>query len=283
MWASRGIHPPSAGSAPLASGKSYNRLTGGSLRCLLTSAAEELVGRSLAASTSKAPCNAIIAPLRRRSSGGQGDRRAVGGRVAIIRSKGNSVPASDRPFHAEQTPVTLWLWQPDPQSLDAPHPAEEHEADRLERTLRAMEREVQRLIDAYQASVIELPELRDRRYQIEDRGQMLRARLGESGVNARNGSRKSACSRAWTRSAPVFRRPSSNHLLRSSARCFGWSSIGSSSRTPGWSSATSCPPAPQGNRLNRDEMPHWQDGCLRPGRPRWSQSGKLLTSLPFSA
>jgi transposase len=39
----------------------------------------------------------------------------------------------------------------------------------------------------------------------------------------------------------------------------------------------------QGNRLNRDEMPHWQDGCLRPGRPRWSQSGKLLTSLPFSA
>src|SRR3954453_7942657 len=35
-------------------------------------------------------------------------------------------------------------------------------------------------------------------------------------------------------------------------------------------SSASCV-APQGNRLNRDERPHWQDGCLRPGRPRWSQ------------
>ena len=39
----------------------------------------------------------------------------------------------------------------------------------------------------------------------------------------------------------------------------------------------------QGNRLNRDEMPHWQDSCLTPGPPQWSQSGKLLTSPPFSA
>ena len=35
--------------------------------------------------------------------------------------------------------------------------------------------------------------------------------------------------------------------------------------------------------LNRDEMPHWQDSCLTPEPPRWSQSGKLLTSPPFSA
>ena len=41
--------------------------------------------------------------------------------------------------------------------------------------------------------------------------------------------------------------------------------------------------APQGNRLNRDGMPHWQDSCLRPGPPQWSPSGKLLTSPPFFA
>jgi hypothetical protein len=41
--------------------------------------------------------------------------------------------------------------------------------------------------------------------------------------------------------------------------------------------------APQGNRLNRDEMPHWQDSCLRPGLPQWFQSGKLLTIRPFFA
>jgi site-specific DNA recombinase len=38
---------------------------------------------------------------------------------------------------------------------------------------------VQRLIDAYQAGIIELPELRDRRHQVEDRGRMLRTRLDE--------------------------------------------------------------------------------------------------------
>jgi len=40
---------------------------------------------------------------------------------------------------------------------------------------------------------------------------------------------------------------------------------------------------PQGNRLNRDEMPHWRDRCLRPRSPQWFQSGKLLTSPPFFA
>ena len=39
----------------------------------------------------------------------------------------------------------------------------------------------------------------------------------------------------------------------------------------------------QGNRLNRDEMPYWQDSCLRLGPPQWFQSGKLLTSPPFFA
>src|SRR4051812_34824754 len=39
----------------------------------------------------------------------------------------------------------------------------------------------------------------------------------------------------------------------------------------------------QGNRLSRDEIPHWQDSCLTPGPRQWSQSGKLLTSRPFFA
>src|SRR4051812_39900013 len=42
-------------------------------------------------------------------------------------------------------------------------------------------------------------------------------------------------------------------------------------------------PRPQGNRLSRDEIPHWQDSCLTPGPSQWSQSGKLMTSRPFFA
>ena len=53
------------------------------------------------------------------------------------------------------------------------------EQERLERKLRALEREVQRLIDAYQADVIELPELRERRQRIDDHGRALRERLAE--------------------------------------------------------------------------------------------------------
>jgi hypothetical protein len=53
------------------------------------------------------------------------------------------------------------------------------EQERLERQLRAREREVQRLIDAYQAEVIELPELQERRQRIDDHGRALRERLTE--------------------------------------------------------------------------------------------------------
>jgi site-specific DNA recombinase len=54
---------------------------------------------------------------------------------------------------------------------------DERERERLERKLQALDGEVQRLIDAYQASVIDLPELQTRRQRVEDHGTALRARL----------------------------------------------------------------------------------------------------------
>jgi site-specific DNA recombinase len=56
---------------------------------------------------------------------------------------------------------------------------DEHERDRLARKIAALDREVQRLIDAYQAEVIDLTELKQRRVRIEEHGQVLRARLAE--------------------------------------------------------------------------------------------------------
>jgi site-specific DNA recombinase len=53
------------------------------------------------------------------------------------------------------------------------------ERARLERKLAALDREVTRLIDAYQAEVIELTELAERRQRITDQGRMLRERLRE--------------------------------------------------------------------------------------------------------
>jgi site-specific DNA recombinase len=57
--------------------------------------------------------------------------------------------------------------------------ADERERERIDRKMKTLEREVQRLVDAYQAGVIELDELRDRRRRLEDHGQMLRGRVGE--------------------------------------------------------------------------------------------------------
>ncbi len=56
---------------------------------------------------------------------------------------------------------------------------EEQERERIGRKLTAQQREVQRLVDAYQAEVIELDELRDRRQRIEDHGRVLTDRLRE--------------------------------------------------------------------------------------------------------
>jgi site-specific DNA recombinase len=55
----------------------------------------------------------------------------------------------------------------------------EQERVRLERKLASLDREVTRLIDAYQAEVIDLTELAERRQRIEDQGRMLRERVRE--------------------------------------------------------------------------------------------------------
>ena len=56
---------------------------------------------------------------------------------------------------------------------------QERERSRIERKLKALEREVDRLIDAYQAEVIDLSELKERRERIEEHGRMLKRRLSE--------------------------------------------------------------------------------------------------------
>lgn len=56
---------------------------------------------------------------------------------------------------------------------------EEQEQERIERKLQASEREIQRLIDAYQAEAIDLLELQKRRKRIDEYGHALRARIQE--------------------------------------------------------------------------------------------------------
>ena len=55
----------------------------------------------------------------------------------------------------------------------------EQERMRLERQLASLDREVTRLIDAYQAEVLDLKELSERCRRIEDQGRMLRERVRE--------------------------------------------------------------------------------------------------------
>ena len=55
----------------------------------------------------------------------------------------------------------------------------EHERARLERKLAALEREKTRLVDAYQAEVIELAELAERRQRLTEQGQLLWVRVQE--------------------------------------------------------------------------------------------------------
>lgn len=56
---------------------------------------------------------------------------------------------------------------------------EEQERHRIGRKISALERETRRLVDAYQAEVIDLEELKERRERVEDHGRMLRERLRE--------------------------------------------------------------------------------------------------------
>lgn len=55
----------------------------------------------------------------------------------------------------------------------------DQERERIERKLTGLDREVSRLIDAYQAEVIEIAELSERRRRGEEQGRMLRQRLRE--------------------------------------------------------------------------------------------------------
>jgi site-specific DNA recombinase len=55
----------------------------------------------------------------------------------------------------------------------------DQERGRLERKLATLDREVMRLIDAYQAEVIDLTELAERRRRLDDHGRMLRERVRE--------------------------------------------------------------------------------------------------------
>ena len=55
----------------------------------------------------------------------------------------------------------------------------DQERERIERKLTGLDREVSRLIDAYQAEVIEISELSERRQSVEEQGRMLRQRLRE--------------------------------------------------------------------------------------------------------
>ena len=55
----------------------------------------------------------------------------------------------------------------------------DQERERIERKLTALDREDSRLIDAYQADVIALSELSERRQRVEGQGRMLRQRVRE--------------------------------------------------------------------------------------------------------
>ncbi len=71
-----------------------------------------------------------------------------------------------------QSPEEQMLWQI--QGVFAEYERAEQERERLERRLTALDREVTRLIDAYQADVIELSELSERRRSVEEHGRASR-------------------------------------------------------------------------------------------------------------
>jgi site-specific DNA recombinase len=76
-------------------------------------------------------------------------------------------------------PVVLRMQYAQGRSDPAVDVRAEQERVRLERKLASLDREVTRLIDAYQAEVIELNELAERRRRIDDHGRMLRERVRE--------------------------------------------------------------------------------------------------------
>jgi site-specific DNA recombinase len=120
---------------------------------------------------------------------------AQGGRYICARRYPRYVPGACTGRSLSATTIEQWVWDHVKASLSDPavlrmqyeqgrgDPAvnvrAEQEWVRLERKLTALDREVTRLIDAYQAEVIELSELAERRRRIEDHGLMLQERVGE--------------------------------------------------------------------------------------------------------
>jgi hypothetical protein len=107
------------------------------------------------------------------------------------------------------------------------------ERERIERKVAAMEREISRLIDACQARMIDLSELKERRAQIEDHGRLLQNRLGEIHRQRLEREQELRLLQGLEGFAPASATHSSSRLSRSSRRFCGWSLIGSSSRTTG--------------------------------------------------
>ena len=94
----------------------------------------------------------------------------------------------------------------------------EQERGRLERKLAALDREVTRLVDAYQAEVIELTELAERRRRIEDHGRMHRNGYGKSLSNGASGAQSSDYWKGWTLVTSI-REAMEEPSFRSSRRC----------------------------------------------------------------
>ena len=97
----------------------------------------------------------------------------------------------------------------------------EQERVRLERKLAALDREVTRLIDAYQAEVIELTELAERRRRIDDHGRMLRERVREIDATTDRAERRTPPpGRGSKLFVPVSARPWRSLLSLFSRRCY---------------------------------------------------------------
>jgi site-specific DNA recombinase len=120
---------------------------------------------------------------------------ANGGRYICALRYSRYVPGACTGRSLSATKIEPWVWEhvktlsSDPAVLRMQYehgrgdPAvdvrAEQERTRLERKLATFDREMARLIDAYQAGVIELDELAERHQPIDEQGRMLRERVRE--------------------------------------------------------------------------------------------------------
>ena len=90
----------------------------------------------------------------------------------------------------------------------------------MERKLATLDREVTRLIDAYQAEVIDLTELAERRRRLDDHGRMLRERVREIEQQRTERTAELRSSKASKLFVLVSGRPWRSLLSRYSRRCY---------------------------------------------------------------